>query len=80
MSERRLTPRQQFDHAYRRFRQYGESDDFLYMRNTSNEMVQAADYAYEAKFYRFSGWINRRRHTQFLNKRALLWHGRELPF
>lgn len=80
MTGKELTARQKYIVAYRRFRQYGDDWDYLYLYDTSTSIVQAAEYAYEAATYSCSGWLNRRRHTQFLNKRALFMHNREWPF
>lgn len=61
------TARQKYTLAYRRWRMYGESDDFLYVRDTSNEIMCAAEYAYEAKSHIVSGWHNRRRYYKWLD-------------
>lgn len=80
MKGAQLTPRQQYERAYRRFRQYGDDWDFLWMFDSRKPFILAAEYAYEAAHVVPSGWINQRRRTQFLNKKALFMHNREWPF
>lgn len=78
MIKKNLTPRQRYVLAYRRFRQHGEDWDFLYMYDSANEPVNAAEYAYQAKNHVVTGWLSRRRYIAFLNRQAEL--SGELPY
>jgi len=80
MKKEALTTRQQFKLAYRRWRMYGESDDFIYIRYTGHNALVAAQYAYDARDYELSGWKNRRRYNEFHHLRAIKGYPEDLPF
>ena len=80
MRKEQLTVRQQFELAYRRWRMYGESDDFVFVHHTGHSAQAAAEYAYDAKDYVVTGWSSRSRYTTWVMKNLLRDPSWGIPF
>jgi hypothetical protein len=80
MNRKESTPREKYKHAFRRFRQYGESEDFFFMHGTGDEFWRAAEYSWNASVHEVTGWTSRRRQGRFYARKILVLTHQELPF
>lgn len=73
--------RQQYEHCFRLMRRYGDDVIGLAMMGIPNEIVNAADYSYQAAYDGEAGWISSSRRKRFY---AILFRvyttGEEIPF
>jgi hypothetical protein len=72
--------RRQYDTAYRLCRRTAKEDKVSWLDTTPPEIMQAADYSYQAYGYEDNGWLSDERHKRF---QAIKWRvasREELPF
>lgn len=61
MNERRLTPRKEYEHAYRLMRMHNGCVHDFYLRAIGDEILDCAVLSYDNRHEPFMGWRNKRR-------------------
>jgi hypothetical protein len=81
MKLERSWTRQEYEAVYRSMRRGYAYEDILKNFSQPREVINAADYSYQAKDYDFHGWLNTDRMNEFVYKLTNVFYQRgEIPF